>query len=123
MLKRKIWENIILFGCLSITFYFARIQFIRYSENEDNSILSYREHELNSESKDRYPTYTVCIEYSSKNPWNFSNLMILSRCDQRYVCTYYYRDRLPLSTSLQFQGEKHELFYGKQCFLLILILN
>ena len=60
-LKDQIFSNIILFCCCSIAFYFTVVQFTRYFDNADNSILSYHQHKFDSESKEQYPTYSICI--------------------------------------------------------------
>ena len=59
--KKKVLDYFVQFGCLVLASYFTTIQFIRYGKNEDLSLLSYRKLKFDSESKDQYPTYTVCF--------------------------------------------------------------
>ena len=57
----KAFDHLLLFGCFVLASYFTTIQFIKYSKDYDISLVSYRKLKFDSESKDQYPTYTVCI--------------------------------------------------------------
>ena len=59
--KERIIENFLTLACLIFASYFTTIQFIRFSLNEDVSVLSYRQLKFDSQSKDQYPTYTICL--------------------------------------------------------------
>ena len=63
---KKIFDNFILLVCLGLSGYFTTTQFIRYSMNEDLSLVSYRKLKFDSESKDQYPIYTICL---NSRPW------------------------------------------------------
>ena len=58
----KVVDNFLMFGCFILATYFTATQFIRYGKNEDLSLVSFRKLKFDSESKDQYPTYTVCFE-------------------------------------------------------------
>ena len=105
--KAKLLQVFILFCCVSITFYFSSIQFIRYSKNEDTSSLSYHKLIFDSKSPDQYPTYSICIDnlYGDGTLTTdfLSDIMIAfskTKCMQS-VCAYNTKDKIPLRRSLQ----------------------
>ena len=59
--RERLLDHLILLGCLVLASYFTTIQFIRSDKNEDLSLLSYRKLKFDSESKDQYPIYTICL--------------------------------------------------------------
>ena len=55
-------ECFVLSVCMALGMFFTVIQFTRYLNNEDYSVLSYRSLEFNSDSKDGPPVYALCFD-------------------------------------------------------------
>ena len=61
VIMKKQLNRFVVFGFLFFACYFSVIQFIKFFKNEDVSTVSYGKLQFDSASKDRYPTYTICL--------------------------------------------------------------
>ena len=76
MLMESALSTTFLLVCFSMACYMTYLQFDYYLQNEDLASISYRK--FNSESKDQYPTFTICLLGSSGGIFKESGVFLHS---------------------------------------------